>query len=347
MSHQNPPKKSRRVFLALAALCTIGVVVQTIVVLRRSEPPANRSKSISAAPPVTRFVPPPPLTHPERQLRPALVEALGYSTGISWSQRIDHIRSLPKELNNDEIDALLTAMIEKCPAKISPIIHATYMHEIACLLQRREDVRARFAQALASLAQDTQQDDTTRDYAVQHLRQVWSRASGDPALRGSIVSTFRDFTTLDPVLATSGILSLHLLGTDPMTYQDGVDQDSALSPDSAPPATSDTGIAFAVPDADLIPFLESVFSSTTAKADVPARLTAVRIAGERRLTTFRKSLLEILKNPSEHTLVRMAAANAIGEIADPADLEGLASFDSKDPRVQAALLQALKSDLDP
>jgi len=321
----------RRLILALTAFAALGLAVVALMLSRHPAAPAVARAPESA---LGAFIVPAVPAGREKALRPEIIEALGLGAVSSpWNRRLDLIRKQSADLTAVEAEALLAALMEQCPPTVSAAIHSTYMHEIACILQLRGDIRERFARALATLARDPARDEATRDYAIQHLRQVWSRAAGDPALRSAIVATFREFTRLDPVLATPALLSLHLLGSPA----------GESSTRSGPRAGAQSAATvFSLPDSDLAPLLQPIFAAKTSTQNMPARLTAMRIVGERRLTAFRQSLLTALRDRSEHALVRMAAANALGKIADPADLATLASLDPGDARVAAALRHALR-----
>lgn len=306
----------RRLLFVLLALGMGGVIVATLLVSRR---PAPHSDAAPKVPALGEFSIPNSPAYSASHLRPEVTEAVDMSGASSWSRRTDLIRKLPfAKLNADEVEALLFAMVQRCPAGLSPGVHSTYMHEIACILEKREDASKRLAVALAALARDTQRDDSIRDYAIQHLREVWRRAVADSALRASIVSTFHEFAGLDPYIATPSLLSLHLLGN------------------AAENSTADAA-HFHFPDVELIPFLNRIFAEKTTAKNIPSRLTAVRIVAERRIAAFRESLFKILKDDNEMALVRMASANAIGRIANPEDIQILSSLKPADVRVASAL----------
>jgi hypothetical protein len=308
------------IFATLALLAAVGLALH--LTLNRPKPPPVAP----AAPALPAFVPPAPSADAAGKLRPGVAAAITQAPGTAWEQRLALVRSLPADLGPDETSALLAALMEPCPPGGSAAVHSSYIHEIACRLQHQSAVRESFARALATLARDPRGDPTTRDYAIQHLRQVWDRADGDTVLRDSIVATFREFADLDPAIAASALLSLHLLVTAP-----------------APGAAAAASSHYAVPDAELDPLLSAVFSQTAATGKLPARLTACRIAGERRLAGFRAQLMAQLQDPAEHAMVRMAAANALGSIADPDDLARLAAYDPGDDRVATALTHALRN----
>jgi hypothetical protein len=313
--------------------------------MRIQRPPVPATSTSTAipgdVPAIKRLTSPAQPIEPEKHLRPEIIEALGFGAVSPWKRRLDLIRALPSDLTPHETDALLAAMMEKCPTDLYPAMHSTYIHEIACILQLRQEIREPFTQILATLARDTQRDQSTRDYAIQHLRQAWRRSSGDSTLQRAIVDTFRELTHLDPAVSTPALLSLHLLGSP--SENAAASRESAESGMPAAASIGNSPPSFHLPDSDLVPLLEPIFADTTTTGNMPARLTAVRIAGERRMTAFRTPLLAALKDPSEHAMVRMAAANALGKIGDPADLESLATFDPGNVRVATALRHALQT----
>jgi HEAT repeats len=324
--------------ISLAALAVVILAVTVMVATRHAGPPLM-------APPPSPILGVGQTALPDRtavagKLRPELAEAVGRGAPSPWNRRTDIIRNLPANLTEAEVDALLVALMEPRPPKISAAIHSTYIHEIATILHSHNDIRQRFFQSLATLARDTQRDDATRDYAIQHLRWVWSSASDERALRGSITATFRELCRLDPVVATPALLSLHLLGSP-------ADQTDSSQITSATPGRGNAPPPFDLADADLLPLLQPIFAAPTSKTNIPARLTAVRIVGERRLIAFRPPLLVALHDRSEHTLVRMAAASALAQIGDPSDLEALATLDAGDERLASAVRHALRAPAKP
>jgi hypothetical protein len=318
----------RPVILLIPALA-----LSAAALLWRFSPPDRPAPPPPAkASPLRAFTPPEASQYPETALRPALREALGGTPELSWEQRLHLVRELPENPSEAETNALLAALMERRPDGVSTALFSSYLHEIACRLQVQPTVREPFARALATLVRDPRRDSTSRDYAIQHLRQVWDRAADNPALRDAVAATFAGFAGLEPAIAASALLSLHLLGTTPAP---------ALA--HAPIAGASRPTRFAIPDSEIFPLLTAVFSQAPAADNLPARLTACRIAGDRRLAGLRAPLLARLRNPAEHAMVRMAAANALGRIADPGDLATLASYDPGDDRVAAALQYALRA----
>lgn len=330
--------RRRLIILAVASLLCLGAGFFLF---------GRRTPTLAVAPPqapvLGTFPVPAPVSPRAKQLRRVLVDALGLGAPLPWDHRTELIRSLPNDLNPDETNAMLVAMMERCPPNLSHTVHAAYMHEIACRLQPRREVREAFARALAALARDHDQDEITRDYAVQHLRQVWAHAGDDPALRTLVLSTFREFTKLDAVLVGPALLSLHVLGSDSADFPLNAPRPNQVPAVVPPIPGSSATPSFLVPDSDLVPLLQPILASKPGKANVEARLTAVRIVGERRLADFRPQLLAALSDPEEHTLIRMAAIHGLGQISHPSDLKVLAEFKPVDDRLRIALELALKS----
>ncbi|MCF7734676.1 MAG: hypothetical protein K9N23_23535 [Akkermansiaceae bacterium] len=252
------------------------------------------------------------------ELRPAVAKAVVEVPAGGWNERLDRVRQLPDDLSSGEIESLLAALMEPRPAGVSAVIHSTCVHEVACILQRQPAARQRFAEALATIARDPHRDPVTRDYAIQHLRQVWDNAGETPALREAVTNTFREFVGLDPTVSTPALLSLHLLASD--------------SPENAGCRLAD----------DEFPALRApVFAPATTIENLPPPHTAVLTVDERRLQDYRQTLLDQVANRSEHALLRMAAANALGRIARAEDLAALAALDPGDGRVATAIQHAL------
>jgi hypothetical protein len=329
-------------------LVSVSVLAIGAAVLTMRQHPAPPPPRKPPAPVLVSLPRPSPPAQPEKDLRPALAEALGFKgASDSWARRVDYFRSQPADLTSIETDAVIAAMMQRCPPKVSGGIHSAYMHEIANGLQNRPTVRTSFVRALATIARDEQQDQVTRDYALQHLRQAWGRSADAPELRASIVSTFEEFAATTPALAASALLSLHLLGTDPLLDAVGAPEPSTpqapRQKSSRRPPTRDTSRTFAIPDAEILPLLQPILAAKTNKDNITARMTAVRIAGERRIALLRPPLLAAISSPAEHTLVRISALNALGTIGDPADLKILAELKPEDPRVKAALQYVLNT----
>lgn len=317
----------RRLGLSLAAIALLATAALWWHFNRR---PTDAPTPSASSPSPAVAVPQPPAG----VLRPVVEKAVDLSSPISWEARLDLVRNLPSDLGRIELDALLDALVVPRPDGVSSSLHSSYLHEIACVLQGQPAVLPRFADALTDIAKDTARDEVSRDYALQHLRQAWQRAAEQPGLKESIAGSLRGLVSRnDPAISVSALLSLHLLGTAPVVEGQA---------DASRPA-SDVPDRFGVSDDEIAPLLGPLLSEKANPARLSPKLTAARIIGERRLAIFRQPLFALLNDPTEHAMVRMAAANALGRIGDPGDLSTLASFDPDDDRVAAAIRHALQS----
>ena len=185
-------------------------------------------------------------------------------------------------------------------------------------MERCLPLRAEYARTLAALARDKARDPEVRDYALQHLRTLWD-ATPPGGLRDSITATFAQVAAADPALAPSALLSLHVLGGRA------------------------GGRGDAVPSSRIEPLALSMLADPLPPGmpSPGARMTAARVAGERRLASCRPALLRLVSSTSEHMLARMAAVSALSRIGDPSDLPALKAVKPDDVRLAAALRHAI------
>lgn len=268
-----------------------------------------------------------PDRHQVERLRPQIAEALGLSATSPGARRIEILRDFKSSLSEPEHEALLAALMEPRPPGVSEGWFSEYFHSIASLMQSQEGDRQMFARVLATVVRDPSRDGVVRDYAIQHLRQVWDRTDRDGELRSSIEATFRELCSADSGVSPSALLSLHLLGTPA-----GVD---------GPELSTASPRSYAVDDAELEPLVLGILQQAPSASAISARMTACRVAGDRGLNAAGSHLLEIARNHSEHALVRMAAVNAIRRIGNSPDLASLAALEPGDQRVAYAIRSAL------
>jgi hypothetical protein len=249
----------------------------------------------------------------------AALEADGDPRGLA---RIEALRSIGDDLTSGESNALLAALLTPRDPSAPEGPHSVAFHETALALHKQAAVRVEFARVLATVARDADRDPVVRDYAVQHLCRLWHQS--DPDLADSIEATLAEIADEPQALAPSAVLALHLLGTHPA---------------SAIP--SGETAARAVPDETIAPRVRTLLS-TAAATSTAARMTALRIIGERRLAGFQDELTRIAADSSSgHTLVRMAAVAAIARFANPGDLTLLRGLDHSDPRMASAIEHAI------
>lgn len=253
----------------------------------------------------------------------SLVEALALEKDVPSARRTELLRSASGDLAGTEVDLLVASLLAERPTAEELGEHTTRFNEMANLLHRQPEAGERLARAMITVAEDSARDATLRDYALQHLRMVWNDSAGDAGLRDSITKSLRRLARADQTLATSALLSLHLLG------------DTASGPDQ--PVTRSLGD-------DETALLASHLLEGGPDSRLPAaRMTAARIAADRRLAALRPALARIASDPAEHTLARISAIHAIGRIGDPADRTLLESLASAGPALVIAARDALKT----
>jgi hypothetical protein len=252
------------------------------------------------------------------ELRGEVREILALGRQASPGRRLELLRTCGDDLNGAERDALLAALAQPRDPAAGAGWHAEYFHGIALVLRRLPPIRGRFARVLACVAADHSREEVVRDYALQHLREVWERSGDTPRLRASITETFRQLAD-DELLGPTALLSLHLLGFDP------------------------GGSQAAVPTAELEPLVLRALDAPPGPGAVPMRLGSLRIAAERGMPGALPGIRRIAADSAgEHALARMAAIAALGRLggsADRAMIEGLGT--SPDPRIAAAARHAL------
>jgi hypothetical protein len=220
------------------------------------------------------------------------------------------------------------------------------MQDICLILREQPTVRESFARVLSTLVHDPSRDAVVRDYAVQHLRQVWDLAKENPSLRNAIEEVFRGLVKGDePDMAATGLLSLHFLGT-----RQGEAQPVALpgnQKQSLPPGMSaieSTPTSYSIPDGQIQPLVDGILKAPATSANVSSRMTALRIVADRKLAASKPELRAIASDSvKEQVLVRMAAIAALGKLADSADRPLLEGLDHTDLRIASAVKTALVS----
>jgi hypothetical protein len=256
----------------------------------------------------------------QTNVRADLLASLGISKEQNIEARAAAIKALPDDLSAAELDMLLRFLIEYRASTVAEGAHAFFFHELCNKLHHFSKIRPTYAAALYQVAGDDKHDPITRDYAIQHLRRVWEKSPGDLPLRQSLQASFWQLAAGEPATAASAMLSLHNLGIE-------------TSPNA------DYSQA-AVPTADFQPFLDTILRQAPTATSIPQRLTAVRIAGDRRIASAVDLLVTIVENNAEHTLVRTSAINALRKLGMKEQLATLAAHHSTEPRLSTAFAYA-------
>jgi hypothetical protein len=314
----------RIIFITAIAAIGIGAAWWMRNDAPQSQPepaPVTKKHPRSASPGLnTGFVPPPlpSNTQPGGTIRPALVSMLDPSTPIA--KRIEILDEINPDLSEAEVISLLHELNNIPTDERVSAWHSTYIHNICNLLQRVDSYRDAFSHALAAVAANRDLPVVYRDYAFQHLRILWHRSRNDEsssvgqARASAIEDAFRNLLHQRPETAAQSLLGLH-----------------EIRHTSGGPV---------VADEEITRLVNGILSAPPAPDSVSARMTAVRILAERRIPGNSRMLRDIAMSEAEHSLVRASAVAALGFIADPADLEFLASLPSNDPVIAGALRHA-------
>ena len=251
-------------------------------------------------------------------LRSALAIMLDAATPVS--RRIEIIGETEPDLTELEALALIRELSNIPTSDKGSAWHSTYIHKLCNLLQDAGVAHDDFANALATVAANRELPVVYRDYAFQHLRILWrgshdeSTTAGQSRMR-AIENTFRSLLTRRPETAAQSLLGLH-----------------EIRQASGTPVVSDEEISR---------LAMSILDSPPAADSIPARMTAVRVLAERRVSANTVQLRHIAASDAEHSLVRASAVAALGFIGEPGDLEFLESLPTDDPLIAGALRHAV------
>ncbi len=310
----------------ICAAC-LAVIVGTVLLLRQSPERHEAAREAEPLKEIARSV----VTGDEfEEIRFDLREAFGHEAGVADRRRLDNLKTLTGELGEIDKKALIDELLRPMAPDEDIGWYAEYFHEICRILQGQEDMRERFARALATVVEDRSRDQTIRDYGLQHLRTIWASSPDDEDLRESVLATFRQVIQSDPGLAPSALLSLHLLGSD----------------FSGASADRENAGEYLLPDSELLPLVSGILEnpSSMAPRDAGARMAALRVVADRRMTGLLPLVRAIAEEKvSEHPVTRMAAISALGRLADPDDRVLLQSLDREDPRIAGAVDHALRN----
>lgn len=258
-----------------------------------------------------------PLTN--NAIRPALLQLLDSATPAR--KRIDLAMACDRDLNNDELMALLAEISSPPAAEVDAGWHSQYLHEICVQLHHHAPIRAKYARVLAGISTDKGRAQVEREYAVQHLREVWRRAVDDDTLRQSVVAHFKKLVENTPDLAGPALLSLHFLGNDPAKQWNG------------------SGATIA--NSEIEPLVSKLLKQNRDKESTGAVMAALRVAGERALPGPLQSTRQVAADTSVTAIVRMAAVSIIARSGNDS-AAFLQSIDHGDPLVDQAIRLSLK-----
>jgi hypothetical protein len=302
--------RTRKVVLATACMASTAVTWQ-LFRHRVSDAP----QVASGPPPLESISIPRADWQSESNLRQEVKFLLDPST--PGRQRIDLLRACGSDLGDPDIDALLGEVSNPPDPLLDSDLQAEYFHEICHLLRRIPNAREKLARVLVGVASNPRRQLIARDYAIQHLRQLWVLAEDQAVIRDGIKKRFKELAHADAPVVAPALLSLHVLGGS---------------------AKSKGG---EVSDAEIQPLLAEVLARKPDASGIAASMAALRIAGERKLDGLTPKIREIAADSSVHALVRMAAISVISNAGStPATF--LESIDRSDPKVDGAVRIALQ-----
>jgi hypothetical protein len=309
------------------AVVVVAIIASVAVVLREAPSEQSSQDTTVARKPTPRLglnyslpvLPPAPQI--DQSIRPGISKAININTPTE--QRIELIDQLGADLTETEVLVLLHEILNGPPSREDAPWHSTYIHKVCGILQGVPSSHDALANVLSSVAADRAFPEVHRDYAFQHLRILW-HASLDPSAptetqlrNASIEATFRKLAVDRPETAAQSLLGLHEL--------------------------RHTRDLPAVDDSEIAELVRTTLSSPADPGNLAARMTAIRILGERRIQDQGETLRGIASSSTEHSLVRASAIAALGHIALPDDLNFLRSINSRDPIVTEALKHATRS----
>lgn len=253
-------------------------------------------------------------------LRPAVLKLL--DPGTPARARIDLAMACDRDLNNDELLALLAEVSTPPTTDVDAGWHSQYLHEICLQLHHHQPIRKRLARVLVGIVADTSRSQVEREYAVQHLREVWHRAADDNSLRQALVASFKTLLENSVELAGPALLSLHFLGNDPGR---GWNRSSAI-----------------IGNGEIEPLVSKLLKQSRDNRATGAVMAALRVSGDRALDASMQSIKQVAADSSVPSIVRMAAISIIAKSGkDSASF--LQSINPSEPLVAQAIHLSLKN----
>ena len=307
-------KMQQRHVLFLGASCLMAVLVfvllYTVPARRQPKQPAAARGAIRSKGQASNGA----------NINPGLAAALDAASPLATEERAALLRNRTGARSQDETELLLSSLAAPCPPSMSLSSFALLFNETANLLERQGDeaVLAPFGKVLVGLAKDGARPEILRDYAIQHLRVVWTRAARIPALRASVEDAFWSMSSGSGHPAAASLLSLHLLGT----------------PDHPPGPATPYGVSTEKLQGRTLELLSD------PSAPPGTRMAAARIAAERGIRQARDPLLAAASDHRQPLAARLAAVAAFGHLGAASDLPALRSLGASSPELTTAVASA-------
>jgi hypothetical protein len=247
------------------------------------------------------------------------------------NDRLDALRMAGFSLPQGDRMALLRSLSEPKRPGLSDDDWFTLANDIMQLLRNQQPAMPEITPALLGLWNDSQQDPTIRDYALQHLREwvsdhdVRSAHETNPTQIKEIQNTFlaaidSENPNYDPHSTTLGtaLLALHEWHQKAHSH-----------------VMSDT------------PFEERLLSILAAPAvHRGTRATALQISAQRKMTNALPVARQILNQAESDMILRLSAINFLGSNGSSEDKEFLITYQQQnhhDTLLQSSLSKALQA----
>jgi hypothetical protein len=199
--------------------------------------------------------------------------------------RLESARALKLPLSQEELQALYTFLLERHPEDDTQLGHVL-KNQLMNVLSRAEPLPAGWDQTLMQVFGDRGQSVVLRDYALQHLPEVYDRSSA----KDSIHQLFREaLAEVDSSIAGTALLGLRNLALRHPEI-------SAEEPGAA-----------------------AVELARQAGVSELTRVTAVQICAELKRTEALPVLSALLRS-AESTAVQISAIGAIGRLGSKAEV---------------------------
>ena len=236
-------------------------------------------------------------------------------------QLFELLNTLPDRLNEAEAQMLLDWLpTASNDSSLTTGESAHLFNEVVNHLRQQDPLPEGFAQVLNQLANNEEEADLIRDYALQQLRPLWAVLDSRDDDRAALEKTlWTAAESKHPSRSGTAFLALHQLGR-----QEG------------PIPKGERAIA----SEDLVPIIEETLSDSTSPSSM--KMTALRMIEERGLAEQLETVRGLLADSSLNLPSQLKAISVISRLGSAADRDLLARL-SDQPRLQLALDRAFQN----
>lgn len=248
------------------------------------------------------------------------VESFRQSRALSHHSLARLLDSLPERLTVTDVSALIEWLLEEPNLEsVSDGEHAHLANEVITLLRKQDPLPVELAETLMRLVESESHPSIIRDYALQHLRPLWSSLKHEDPNKAKIEESLWDASESEhPTRSGTAFLALHQLG-----YREGIIEKGNR-------AISDERIA------------ELVRKSLDDQAcPISMKMTALRVIEDRKLDSELGQVRELVQQEQLAFPARLKAIAVIASLGNSSDRELLASL-ATEKKFQPALRRAFK-----